>query len=68
MHKRIDLSILKKARGHIGRNVVEMTINIKAIVRKCLMIKIFLSHTNSFQTDLFELYMKPRYVLSNDEM
>ena len=31
---------LKKARGHIGRNVVEITIKMKTIVRKTLMIKI----------------------------
>ena len=31
---------LKKARGHISRNVVEITINMKTIVRKTLMIKI----------------------------
>ena len=30
---------LKKAGGHIGRNVVEITIKMKAIVRKTLMIK-----------------------------
>ena len=32
---------LKKAGGHIGRNVVEITIKMKTIVRKPLMIKIF---------------------------
>ena len=31
---------LKKARGHIGRNVVEITLMMKTIVRKPLMIKI----------------------------
>ena len=31
---------LKKAEGHIGRNVVEITIKMKTIVRKPLMIKI----------------------------
>ena len=31
---------LKKAGGHIGRNVVEITIKMKAIVRKPLIIKI----------------------------
>ena len=31
---------LKKARGHIGRNVVEITRKMKTIVRKPLMIKI----------------------------
>ena len=30
---------LKKAGGHIGRNVGEMTIKMKSIVRKPLMIK-----------------------------
>ena len=31
--------LLKKAGGHIGRNVVEITIKMKTIVRKPLMIK-----------------------------
>ena len=31
---------LKKTGGHIGRNVVEITIKMKTIVRKPLMIKI----------------------------
>ena len=31
---------LKKAGGHIGRNVVEITIKMKTVVRKPLMIKI----------------------------
>ena len=31
---------LKKAGGHIGRNIVEITIKMKTIVRKALMIKI----------------------------
>ena len=31
---------LKKAEGHIGRNIVEITIKMKTIVRKTLMIKI----------------------------
>ena len=31
---------LKKAGGHIGRNVAKMTIKVKTIVRKHLMIKI----------------------------
>ena len=31
---------LKKAGGHIGQNVVEITIKMKTIVRKHLMIKI----------------------------
>ena len=30
---------LKKAGGHIGRNVVEITIKMKTLVRKTLMIK-----------------------------
>ena len=31
---------LKKARGHIGRNIVEITIKMKTIIQKPLMIKI----------------------------
>ena len=34
--------LLKKAGGHIGRNVVEITIKMKTIVRKPLMIKIYI--------------------------
>ncbi len=41
---------LKKAGGHIGRNVVEITIKMKTIVRKPLMIK---SQFNSYG---FQLY------------
>ena len=32
---------LKKARGHIGQNVVEITIKMKTIVQKTLMIKYY---------------------------
>ena len=32
---------LKTARGHVGRNVVEITVKMKTIVQKSLMIKIF---------------------------
>ena len=43
---------LKKARGHISRNVVEITIKMKTIVRKTLMIKIskivLIIHWNDF--------------------
>ncbi len=35
---------LRKAGGHIGRNVVEITIKIKIIVRKPIMIKIIKLH------------------------
>ena len=35
---------LKKAGGHINRNVVEITIKMKTIVRKPLMIKIIKLH------------------------
>ncbi len=36
----LDNKHLKKAGGHIGRNVVEITMKMKTIVRKTLMIKI----------------------------
>ena len=39
---------LKKAGGHIGRNIVEITIKMKTIVRKTLMIKI-----NDFNDDIY---------------
>ena len=38
---------LKKAEGHIGRNVVEITIKMKTIVRKPLMIKIIRRFVNA---------------------
>ena len=38
--KTSKLSILKKAGGHIDRNVVEITIKMKIIIRKTLIIKI----------------------------
>ena len=39
---------LKKAGGHIGRNVVEMTIKMKTIVRKPFMIKTIKLHHRNF--------------------
>ena len=42
---------LKKAGGHIGRNVVEITIKMKTIVRKPLMIKI----NSNFVQNVFSL-------------
>ena len=38
--RNLDNKHLKKAGGHIGRNVVEITIMMKTIVRKTLVIKI----------------------------
>ena len=38
--RNLDNKHLKKAGGHIGRNVMEITIKMKTIVRKPLMIKI----------------------------
>ena len=37
--RNLDYKHLKKAGGHIGRNVVEITIKMKTIVRKPMMIK-----------------------------
>ena len=45
--------ICQKAGGHIGRNVVEITIKMKTIVRKLLMIKISLCGNK--KTELFEI-------------
>ena len=42
---------LKKAGGHIGRNVVEITIKMKTIVRKPLMIKSSINDHNAASTD-----------------
>ena len=39
-YNRYAMKHLKKAGGHIGRNVVEITIKMKTIVRKTLMINI----------------------------
>ena len=47
---------LKKAVGHIGRNVVEITINIKAIVQKPLMIKKTFSYTSLLQRNCPQSY------------
>ena len=41
---------LKQARGHIGRNVVEITIKIKTIVRKPLIIRIIKLHLRNFDS------------------
>ena len=41
---------LKKAEGHIGRNFVEITIKMKTIVRKLLMIKIRLNRIKGKKT------------------
>ena len=38
--RNLDTKHLMKAGGHIGQNVVEITIKMKKIVRKTLMIKI----------------------------
>ena len=38
--RNVDNKHLKKVGGHIGRNVVEITIKMKTIVQKPLMIKI----------------------------
>ena len=43
--------LLKKAGGYIGRNVVEMTIKTKTIVRKPLMIKITIHCHDDFVRD-----------------
>ena len=40
---------LKKAEGHIGRNVVEITIKMKTIVRKPLIIKIIKLRLRNFR-------------------
>ena len=48
---------LKKARGHIGRNVVEITIKMKAIVRKPLMIKMNFDVLNISVVDKFYLFL-----------
>ena len=37
--RNLDNKYLKKARGHIGRNVVEITLKMKTIVRKSFMMK-----------------------------
>ena len=39
-HRNLDNKHLKKAGGHIDRNVMEITIKMKTIVRKPLKIKI----------------------------
>ena len=43
---------LKKAGGHISRNVVEITIEMKTIVRKPLMIKIIKLHLRNLDNQI----------------
>ena len=47
---------LKKAGGHIGRNVVEITIKMKTIVRKPLMIKITSQILQNHVTNITQTY------------
>ena len=44
---------LRKAGGYFGRNVVEITIKMKTIVRKPLMIKITILNTNILHTGVW---------------
>ena len=46
--RNLDNKHLKKAGGHIGRNVVEITIKMKTIVQKPLMIKIIKLRLRNF--------------------
>ena len=48
--------IHKEAGGHIGRNVVEITIKMKTIVRKPLMIKILTFYFDSFNIIVVAFY------------
>ena len=50
---------LKKAGGHIGRNVVEITIKIKTIVRRPLMIDC----SNSINHDEVQVLSNSKYCL-----
>ena len=53
---------LKKARGHIGRNIVEITIKMKTIVWKPLMIIIQISVLISIQVkQIIEMCDKSKY-------
>ena len=49
--RNFDNKHLKKAGGHFGRNVVEITIKMKTIVRKLLMIKIINLHLRNLDKD-----------------
>ena len=54
----------KKAGGHIGRNVVEITIKMKTIIRKPLMIRLFSVISKSFVGGgLTPLLRSNRYIL-----
>ena len=54
---------LKKAGGHIGRNVVEIAIKMKTIVRKRLMVKIIKLHLRNL--DNWEILLFIFYYLLN---
>ena len=54
---------LKKAGGHIGRNVEEITIKMKTIVRKTIMIKIDEKWNKLYQISLY-LLQKIKYGLN----
>ena len=47
---------LKKAGGYIGRNVVEITIKMKTIVRKPLMINIDARRNLIWETNFYKIY------------
>ena len=49
---------LKKARGYIGRNIVEITIKMKTIVRQTLMIKINKLHLRNLDKICFCIFLK----------
>ena len=60
--RNLDNKHLKKAGGHIDRNVVEITINMKTIVLKPLMIKIIKLRLRNFYNYLY-LLRKINYCL-----
>ena len=47
----------KKAGGHIGRNVVEITIKVKTVVRKPLMIKMSKISAKNYSSIYIYIYM-----------
>ena len=56
---------VKKAGGHIGWNVVEITMNMKTIVRKPLMIKIIKPHLKN--SDNYKKITNPKCNMHKNE-
>ena len=59
------VGIFEKAGGHIGRNVGEITITMKTIVRKPLKMKIIMLHFNNVSADMISRFLRVFVELGN---